>query len=123
MEGYRRYFLTFGADSVRALILDSLTAIDTSSMLPHYLRGRELLRRNRYGPAIEELSRVSLADTDPFLESLRLNSLGLACYFSGDVEKARAWFWQSLNYDDSNVARHSVNDWIDRCEWREGRND
>ena len=123
MEGYRRYFLTFGADSVRALILDSLTAIDTSSMLPHYLRGRELLRRNRYGTAIEELSRISLADTDPFLESLRLNSLGLACYFSGDVEKARGWFWQSLNYDDSNVARHSVNDWIDRCEWREGRND
>jgi hypothetical protein len=118
-ERFRRYFLTFGPDSVRHAILDSLCATDTASTLPRYLRGRELLRLNRYTLVIAELSAISLADIDPLLESFRLNSLGLACYFTGDFENARAWFWRSLNYDDSDMAKHSVNDWIDRCEWRE----
>ncbi len=116
--GLKRYFLSPGPDSVRVAVLDSLLSKSPHDPLLRYLSGRESLRRGDYGATAREMDSISLADQDPVLEALRFTTLGLASYFTGGFEKAREMFWQSLNFDDSDVAELTVNDWIDRCEWK-----
>ena len=118
-DGLKRYLLAPASDSTRLGMLDSLCAADPDDALPRYLRGRELLRRGEYAGAAREMDSLSLADDDPKLEALRFTTMGLASYFTGGYEKAREMFWQSLNFDDSDAAEISVNDWIDRCEWKQ----
>ncbi len=120
-SGLRRYFLSSGSDSVRVLVLDSLVQQNPHDVLLRYLQGRESLRRGEYDSCAHELDSISLAEQDPVLEALRFTSLGLASYFAGHFNKAREMFWQSMNFDDSDVAKLTVNDWIDRCEWKMGR--
>ncbi len=114
------YFLSPGPDSVRVALLDSLLSTRPHDTLLLYLRGRESLRRGDYASVARELDSISLADQDPVLEALRFTTLGLAAYFTGEYGKAREMFWQSLNFDDGDVAELTVNDWIDRCEWKAG---
>ena len=117
-SGLQRYFLSTGPDSLRVAVLDSLLMTNPDDPLLLYLHGRESLRRGEYGSTAKDLDSISLADQDPVLEALRYTTLGLASYFTGGYDKAREMFWQSLNFDDSDVAELTVNDWIDRCEWK-----
>ncbi len=115
---YRRYFLFAGPDSVRTRLLDSLDAIAPPHPLVRYLRGRAAMRAGNFPEAITLLSGISMAATDPVLEAIRLASLGIAAYQTGDYAGARTDFWLSLNYDDSEAAEHGAYDWIERCEWK-----
>lgn len=115
---YRTFFLSGGSDSVRIQILDSLLQSSPGDTLLHYLRGRELLRIGDFQGAMRDLDSLSLAGQDDILEAMRLTSLGLADYYTGHYQTARERFWESLNYDGGDVAEASVNDWLDRCEWK-----
>lgn len=115
---YRSYFLTDATDSARIHMLDSLLQGSPHDTLLLYLHGRELMRIGDYSGAARDMDSISFEDQDDILEAQRLTSLGLAAYYTGQYQEARKWFWISLNYDDSDVTEASVNDWIDRCEWK-----
>jgi tetratricopeptide (TPR) repeat protein len=115
-DGFLRYFLFTGQDSVRARILDSLMFIGSDRPILPFLRGRLALRMGRAVQAMTFFAQVTLGDEDPVLEALRLQSMGIASYEIEDYRHARNWFWMSLNYDDTEAAEQAVDEWIDRCE-------
>lgn len=117
---YARYFLSTGPDSVRAQFLDSLMRKTGPSPLLLYLRGRMALKMGAYDEAIALLSSCSFADIDRVLETLRIQSIGIALYQQGKYDRARVVLWESLNADDGEATEQGVYDWIERCDWKRG---
>lgn len=116
-EGLLRYFLSDAHDSVRVILLDSLSARSPENLLAPYLRGRLLARMGRHGEAVAALERLSLITVSPVLDALRLKTMGASLFQLQRYGEARTAFSLSLNAAATEVARLDVADWIDRCEW------
>lgn len=116
-EGFLRYVLSDAHDSVRVILLDSLSARSPDNPLVLYVRGRLLARMGRHGDAAAALEKLDMTKISPALEALRLRTLGASLFHLQRYLEARRAFSLSLSAGATEVARLNVADWIDRCEW------
>jgi hypothetical protein len=116
-DGFRRYILSDANDSVKVLMLDSLSSGSADRWLPLYLQGRVLIRLKEYSRALSVLQRIDLSIQDHYLEAVRLKSVGRTLFYLERFQEAKAAFWSSLNHVSTQVALNEVTDWIERCEF------
>ncbi len=112
-----RYFLSSPSDSQRVVLLDSMAQNPDGHWLPIYLKGRVLMRLERWEQALRSLQGLDRGLPEPILEAQRLKTMGFALFRLKRFEDAKRMYWQSLNFVRSEVARNEVNDWVDRCNW------
>ena len=114
-SGFLRYILSEAGDSHRVEMLDSLSRRNASSWIPRYVKGKALLRLQRFDESLIFLD--DLRPGDPQLEAIRLKSEGIALFRLRRFQEAKARFWYSLNARADDVSLNEVNDWVARCEW------
>ncbi len=112
-----RYFLSSPSDSQRVVLLDSMSQNPDGYWLPIYLKGRVLMRLERWEQALLSLRQLDQGLPEPILEAQRLKTMGFALFRLKRFEDPKRMYWQSLNFVHSEVARNEVNDWVDRCNW------
>ncbi|MDH3252050.1 MAG: hypothetical protein OEM41_04610, partial [Ignavibacteria bacterium] len=116
---FLHYFFFDGSDTARASLLDTLITASPGSWIPSYLAGRLALRLGRYHEATGYLQSLEPGIMGPYIESLRLQSIGKALFRQHRFQEARTHFWTSLNERYTAQELHDVSDWLDRCEWME----
>lgn len=112
-----QYFLSAPVDTIRVALLDSMVQDTAEHWLPLYLKGRVLARLHRWNEALNVLRGLDGHIPAPYLNALRLKTIGTVLFRLKRFEDAKAAFWMSLNYVPTEVAQNEVNDWVDRCEW------
>ncbi|MBI5473358.1 MAG: hypothetical protein HY961_13520 [Ignavibacteriae bacterium] len=112
-----RYFLSSPSDSQRVVLLDSMAQNAVDHWLPIYLKGRVLMRLERWEQALLSLQRLEQGLPEPILEAQRLKTVGFVLFRLKRFEDAKRMYWQSLNFVNSEVAQNEVNDWVERCDW------
>lgn len=115
----RLYFMSDANDTIRLELLTNEPAQARNFWVLQYLKGRLLLRMQRFQESIDCLSSVTLTQRDPLLEAFRLRQIGYSLFRLKKFQDARSAFWSSLNHLSTEVAVHEVNDWVERCEWME----
>jgi hypothetical protein len=118
----RSYFLSDVNDTVRLESLPNAPTQSRNHRMLQYLKGRLLLRMQRFRESLEHITSVTLAQEDSLLEALRLRMIGYNLFRLKRFQDAKSAFWSSLNYLSTEVAVNEMNDWVDRCEWMEGHN-
>jgi hypothetical protein len=116
-EPLHRVLVSEAEDTLRIRMLDSLLTVSPDHGLLRYLRGRVLLRMERWAEAIAALEGLDLHSLSAGLEAMRMRSMGVAFYSLGRYDRARAAFWSSLNAVKSEASLLEITDWIERCEW------
>jgi len=116
-EALRRFTLSDAPDSVRIALLDSLLSVDPTDMLVQFLRGKTLLRLQRYDDAKKTLQGFDIGGTDAQLETSRRVAIGQALFRLHRFQEAKAAFWESLNVAYSDGAKTMVDQWVERCDW------
>jgi len=112
------YFMSDVNDTLRLEMLNQIATVGDDWVV-RYLKGRFLLRMNRFQESYDVLSPLVLASEDSLLESFRLKMIGYDLFRLRRFQEAKATFWTSLNYLATEVARNEVDDWVERCEWME----
>lgn len=112
------YFAGSLKDSAAARFLDSLKRT-TSSPVLRYLKARFDVRLHDYSDALCELDSIAAPFGNGILDAGRERLFGEACFMTADYQKARAHFWQSLNFLDNQSSVNRINDWLERCKWFE----
>ena len=87
-----------------------------------YLLGGELISARKFSEGLGVLRNIRIMNA-PVLEFLRYKRLGLAYFELGSYEKAKGFFWESLNYTLKLSHQIEVSEWVERCEWMEENNE
>lgn len=116
-KALRDFFLSTDPDSLRIMILDSLSRLAPDDIVVCYLRGKVLFGLRRFEEALAEFRSCTFADVDARLEGSRLRGCGEALLRLQRYQDAKAAFWMSLNADNSPAVNAEVDDWIERCDW------
>lgn len=117
----RSYFMSDVNDSARLDMLNDALSRMPERWLVKYLKGRLLLHDKKYEESIQVLTSFNVADHDSLLEAIRFRMAGYDLFRLRRFEAARVMFWNSLNFLSSEVALSEINEWVDRCEWMEER--
>lgn len=104
------------ADSLRAEWLAERAARGDSSLLTQYLLGRELMSAGRANEALEVLLRVRRLNVG-ILDYLRMRRIANLYFNLGKYQKAKMYFWESLNFTGKESHRIEVEEWLRRCDW------
>jgi tetratricopeptide (TPR) repeat protein len=105
-------------DSLRISWLESRLLAGRFSALVPYLLGRELIAQERWRDAINALSIIRPL-TGSVLEFQRLRRLGLAHRETGEYQKAKMFYWESLNHTSSEFHRLETQELLRWCDWLE----
>lgn len=110
-DSLQRLFTARLPDSVRLEFLTGRT-----SPVAKYLLGREEAARERYRAGIEAFQSVGKLNS-PLLEFLRRQRIARSFFGLKEYQRAKMYFWESLNFatDEAQIAR--TKEWLDRCEW------
>jgi tetratricopeptide (TPR) repeat protein len=111
------YMLSDAPDSLRLMLLDSLSVLAPNDGLMCFLQGKTLLRLQRFDDALKRLRGFELGDIDVRLEASRRIAVGEALFRLRRFQEAKASFWLSLNNVYSSGAKALVDQWIERCDW------
>lgn len=112
------FFLSSADDSLRIMRLDSIVARGKHSALVHYLLGREHMRKQNYREAIRILEGITGSDSG-ILEYSRYRMLARAYVEIGEYQKAKGFFWESLNFTSKPAHQIQTDEWLARCDWME----
>ena len=116
----KEYLFSSRNDSLRITWLDSALARGAHSILGKYLLGREHLRRGNHREAIRALEAVGIMDSG-ILEFSRHRMLARAHFELGEFQKAKIYFWESLNFTSKPAHQIQTEEWLARCDWEEER--
>jgi tetratricopeptide (TPR) repeat protein len=114
-DKFLRYFLTVQSDTARIVSLDSMTQHSQTHWVPMYLKGRALIRLQRFDEAVDNLEQISLENKR--VEAIRLKTIGYAKFRLKRFEEAKSAYWRSLNVVATNVAKNEVDEWVERCDF------
>ncbi len=111
-------FLSDAPDSIRVIMIDSLSRLASKeTLLLAYLAGRTLARKGDPASAIARLQSLDLKNLSLPLEYLRRKTLGEQNYLLGSYAAARAAFWSSLDGLTNEAAAYEAREWVTRCDW------
>ena len=114
----REFLQTEMPDSVRVGWLTAKIDSGNHSPLLQYALGRSLMVLDRYKEAIAPLTAVPSLDLG-VLEFVRYRRLGRSYFETGDYEKAKVFFWESLNFTSKQAHQIQTDEWLTRCDWME----
>lgn len=114
----RDYFVSDMIDSGRVEFLKSASLLNRRDPLRLYLLGREMIVARNFSEGLEALLSTRIMNA-PILEFLRHQRIGVAYFELGSYEKAKVFFWESLNFTLKQSHQIEVGEWAERCEWME----
>lgn len=114
----RGYFTSDMSDSEQVDFLKSSLRSIPLDPLCSYLLGRELVSSRRFSEGLGVLHTIRVMNA-PILEFLRFRRIGFSYFELGNYEKAKAFFWESLNFTLKQSHQIEVSEWVERCEWME----
>jgi hypothetical protein len=110
------YYLSRSADSLRLAALDTMVQDSGRHWLPLYLRGKALIRLQRWDEGVRSLEGIDLGRVNAGLEALRREMMGICLFNLGHFAEARTAFWTSMNYRSDEMWKIRQEEWIDRIE-------
>lgn len=119
-EVLRPYFLTDADDSVRLDQIRTFSNLHPNSPMLTYLLARELAAKEKTEEALSLLSEIGRMPAD-VLEYLRNRRMGQLYFRVAEFEKAKMYFWQSLNYVEREERTLEMEEWLRRCDWMSAR--
>ncbi len=116
----RDYVVSPMEDSLRLAWLRGAAASGTHEPLLQYLLGRELFRLGKFAESIASLEKLPEMKSG-ILEFSRYRMLGRAFFESGNYQKAKSFFWESLNFTSKPAHQIQTTEWLAWCDWMEER--
>ncbi len=113
---FKPFFMTYFSDSMRISILDSLEGSPVSDNMARYLAGREYAAKDQNGEVIRELGILQRMKSN-ILEFIRNERLARAYFNLGNLERAKLYYWQALNYAAKGAQLYQTEDALQRCFW------
>jgi tetratricopeptide (TPR) repeat protein len=114
----KSHFLTVSEDSSRVHSLEKLAMQHPKEPILKYLLAREKVAKEQYEDAIQLLDGMPPWRT-PVLELARQRRLGQLSFAIGKYEKAKIYYWQSLNHLYRDVHGVEIEERIRLCDWME----
>jgi tetratricopeptide (TPR) repeat protein len=114
----KSYFLAPSEDSARAQALENLAARHPKEPILKYLLARERILKEQYEDAVNLLDGIPPWRA-PVLELARQRRLGQLSFAIGKYEKAKLYYWQSLNHLYRDVHGVEIEEKIRLCNWME----
>lgn len=114
----KSFLLSSVEDSLRMAAVQRLVARFPAESIPRYLLVRELNSKERYEEALQLLDNVP-PWRSPILELARQRRLGQLSFAIGKYEKAKIYYWQSLNHLYRDVQGVELEEQIRLCSWME----
>jgi tetratricopeptide (TPR) repeat protein len=114
----KSYFLDSSEDSVRVQALEKLAVQHPKEPIVKYLLAREKILKEQYEDAVQLLDGIPPWRT-PVLELARQRRLGQLSFAIGKYEKAKIYYWQSLNHLYRDVHSVEIEEKIRLCDWVE----
>jgi tetratricopeptide (TPR) repeat protein len=112
------YFLASSEDSTRVQGLEKLAVQHPKEPILKYLLAREKILKEQYEDAVQLLDGMPPWRT-PILELARQRRLGQLSFAIGKYEKAKIYYWQSLNHLYRDVHGVEIEEKIRLCDWME----
>ncbi|MBI4418720.1 MAG: hypothetical protein HY563_08075, partial [Ignavibacteriales bacterium] len=103
-------------DSLRIPWLQDRIARKDSSLLMLYLLGREFMNAGKSEEALRVLVRIRSLGAG-ILDFMRMRRIARLYYERGDYQKAKMYFWESLNYTPKESHRIETEEWLKKCDW------
>lgn len=110
------------ADSLKVEWLAHKRARTDSSSLIRYLLGVEFMSAGRTNEALDEFLRVRRLNAG-ILDYQRMRRVAILYFNVSDYQKAKMYFWESLNFTARESDRIEIEEWLRRCDWVEEVND
>jgi len=114
----KSYFLTTSDDSSKVQALEKLAVQLPTEPILKYLFAREQILKEQYEDALQLLDGIPPWRT-PVLELARQRRLGQLSFAIGKYEKAKIYYWQSLNHLYRDVHGVEIEEKIRLCDWME----
>src|SRR6267143_4219200 len=114
----REFFVGSPNDSVSLQLLNGLRRRSANPVVS-YLEGGLYLRMRMFEKSVELLEPVAGKLSSAILNARTERMIGEAQFRLKNFEKARAHFWQALNFISNAASAQRIDDWIDRCGWFE----
>ena len=110
------FFRSDMSDSIRCEWLKARIDSGRHAPLLHYVLGRTLMGLDRYREAIREFESFPSLDSG-ILEFVRHRRLGRAYFQIAEYQKAKVFFWESLNFTSKQAHEIQTAEWLERCDW------
>ena len=112
------YFLRSLEDSARVRLLENCAAKHPDEQIPKFLLAREKASDELFEDGIRLLADMS-PWSSPILEHARQRRLGQWSFLVGKYEKAKIYYWQSLNHLYRDTQGVEIEEKIKLCDWME----
>jgi hypothetical protein len=112
----KSYYLVSSEDSIRVRTLEQLISRHPKEPVLTYLLARERSFKEQCDDAVSLLDGIPPWRT-PILEFARQRRLGQLAFTIGKYEKAKIYYWQSLNYLYRDVHGVEIEEKIRLCDW------
>lgn len=106
------------SDSVQLNRIRALVQRHPQHAVPRYLLGRQLQLMEMNEEAVMDLVRAGPFRI-PELEHVRMRRIARAYFDLGNYQKAKMYFWLSLNFTTNEAHALQIQEWLDRCDWYE----
>jgi hypothetical protein len=112
----RPYFVVSLPDTVRVLLLEKIAAEHPKEAIPKHLLARERISHEQFEDAVRLLEGIP-PWSSPILELARQRRLGQLSFAIGKYEKAKMYYWQSLNHLFRDTQGVEMEEKIRLCDW------
>jgi len=110
------YYVTLNEDSARVALLEQVVHADPDEPVTRFLLARERIAHEKFDEAIQLLDAIP-AMKSPILELARQRRLGQLSLALGHYERAKVYFWQSLNHVYRDSQGLEIEEKLRFCDW------
>jgi tetratricopeptide (TPR) repeat protein len=110
------YYVSLNDDSARAALLEQAVREDPDEPVTNFLLARERIAREKFEEAFRLFEAIP-AMKSPILELARQRRLGQLALVMGRYERAKIYFWQSLNHVYRDSQALEIEEKLRFCEW------
>lgn len=112
------YFLSSLEDSARLTLLERIVREQPKEAAPKFLLARERIAKEQFEDAVRLLEEIPPLSS-PILELSRQRRLGQLSLALGRYERAKIYFWQSLNHLYRETQALEIEEKLRFCDWME----
>lgn len=112
----RPYYINLNDDSARVALIEHLVHADPDEPVTRFLMARERIAHEKFDEAVKLLDAIP-AMKSPILELARQRRLGQLNLTLGRYERAKVYFWQSLNHVYRDSQALEIEERLRFCEW------
>lgn len=110
------YYVSLNEDSARVSLLERSVHAEPDEPVTKFLLARERIAHEKFDEAIQLLDAIPPMKS-PILELARQRRLGQLLLVLGRYERAKVYFWQSLNHVYRDSQALEIEEKLRFCEW------